>query len=107
MNGRFAPALSTTAALPDGVRVMKLAGAWREMPELLERHLTRIAAFDEHSFTALNTAFMHDGAVVHVAKDAQSRTPIHLLFVGDRDRRARGAASAQPDRRRATRERAR
>ena len=83
VNGRYAPKLSTTASLPDGVRVMNLAGAWREIPDLLQSHLTRIAAFDEHSFTALNTAFMYDGAVVHVEKDAQSRTPIHVLHVGD------------------------
>jgi Fe-S cluster assembly protein SufD len=83
VNGRHAPTLSTTGSLPVGVRLMSLAEAWREAPELLERHLSKIATFEEHSFTALNTAFMYDGAVVHVAKDVQADAPIHILHVVD------------------------
>ena len=83
VNGRYAPTLSTTGTLPAGVTVMNLTRAWREAPALLEQHLSKIATFDEHSFTALNTAFMHDGAVVHVGKDVQSVTPIHILHVVD------------------------
>jgi Fe-S cluster assembly protein SufD len=83
VNGRYAPGLSTTGTLPAGVRLLNLARAWREVPELLERHVSKIATFDEHSFTALNTAFMYDGAVVHVAKDVQADAPIHILHVVD------------------------
>ena len=83
VNGRYAPELSTTATVVPGVRVTNLARAWREAPELLERHLSKIATFDAHSFTALNTAFMYDGAVVHVAKGVQADSPIHLLHVVD------------------------
>ena len=83
INGRHSPQLSTTATLPAGVRLMSLTAAWREAPELLERHLSKIATFDDQSFTALNTAFMYDGAVVHVAKDVKADAPIHLLHVVD------------------------
>jgi Fe-S cluster assembly protein SufD len=83
VNGRYAPELSTADGAPPGVRVMNLARAWREAPDLLQRHLSKIATFDEHSFTALNTAFMYDGAVVHVAKEVQADAPIHILHVVD------------------------
>ena len=81
VNGRFDAALSRAAALPNGVRVVPLAQAFDELPLLLEQHLGRIASFDAHAFTALNTAFIHDGAVVQVAQDVELDRPIHLLFV--------------------------
>ena len=83
VNGRYDAALSGGDALPDGVRVMPLAQAYDELPILIEQHLGQIAAFDAHTFTALNTAFINDGAVVHVAANVEVTQPIHLLFVSD------------------------
>jgi Fe-S cluster assembly protein SufD len=85
VNGRFDRDLSDIDGLPAGVRVLPLGDAWREMPELLERHVGKIASFDEpgQAFTALNTAYMVDGAVVHVAKEVAVERPIHLLFISD------------------------
>ena len=83
VNGRYAPELSMTESAPIGVRVMNLARAWREAPDILQRHLSKIATFDEQSFTALNTAFMSDGAFVHVSKEVQADAPIHILHVVD------------------------
>ena len=85
VNGRHAPELSTPGALPTGVRVLALADALREMPELLEKHLGRSASFDspEQAFTALNTAYILDGAVVHLAREAVCEKPIHLVYVTD------------------------
>jgi Fe-S cluster assembly protein SufD len=83
VNGRYDASLSSLAALPDGVRVLPLAQAYDELPILVEQHLGRIASFDGESFTALNTAFIHDGAVVHVKADIEVAKPIHLLFVSD------------------------
>jgi Fe-S cluster assembly protein SufD len=83
LNGRFNAALSGGGALPDGVRVVPLAEAYDELPILVEQHLGQIASFDAHTFTALNTAFINDGAVVHVAQDVELSRPIHLLLVSD------------------------
>ncbi len=83
VNGRFAPELSALGALPSGVIVTGMAPALREQHPLLQRHLARIAAFEAQSFTALNTAFMGDGALVHIAADADVARPIHLVFVSD------------------------
>ena len=81
VDGRFNAALSSASELPRGLVVMDLQRAWREASVLLEQHLTKVAAFDNDAFTALNTAFMNDGAVVHLAADAVIDTPIHLIFV--------------------------
>ena len=83
VNGRFQPDLSRTGGLPDGVRVMPLARAYDELPILVEQHVGRIASIDAHAFTALNTAFLNDGAVIHVSRDVEVAKPIHLLFVSD------------------------
>ena len=83
VNGRHDVVLSGGAMLPAGVRVMPLAQAYYELPLLVEQHLGRVTNFDASSFTALNTAFINDGAVVHVAHDVEVAQPIHLLFVSD------------------------
>jgi Fe-S cluster assembly protein SufD len=81
VDGRFNAELSAAGKLPRGLVVMDFERAWREASVLLEQHLTKVAAFDNDAFTALNTAFMRDGAVVHLAADAEIDTPVHLIFV--------------------------
>jgi Fe-S cluster assembly protein SufD len=82
VNGRYVPSLSR-AALPEGIRLMNLASALHEEPTLVERYLSRVASFEEHAFTALNTALFQDGAVIHVGRGVELETPIHLLFLTD------------------------
>ena len=82
VNGRYAPELSRVGELADGLTVLDLRRAWREAPALVEQ-LGQITSYDNQAFTALNTAFMHDGAVVHVERDREIDKPIHLLFVAD------------------------
>jgi len=91
VNGRFDAALSSSAPRPQGVTVTDLATAWREQPHLLERHVGKVADFQRTAFTALNTAFMHDGALIQFAPDVQLETPVHLVFVSTPD--AAGSAS--------------
>ncbi|MBA3670798.1 MAG: Fe-S cluster assembly protein SufD [Gemmatimonadaceae bacterium] len=93
VNGRYSEPLSAGGELPFGVTVLPLARAYDELPILVEQHLGRIASIDVHSFTALNTAFLNDGAVVHIAADVEVARPIHLLFVSDA---AAGHGASQP-----------
>ncbi len=81
VNGRFAAKLSAIGALPDGVAVCALAEVLDRSGHLVERHLARLASFEEHAFTALNTAMMEDGAFVHIPKGVVVEEPIHLLFI--------------------------
>jgi Fe-S cluster assembly protein SufD len=85
VNGVFSESLSTTAELPAGVRVASLAEALRSDGALLEAHLTRHAPVEGSPFTALNTAFLGEGGVVHVGAGVDLTAPVHLLFVTTAD----------------------
>ncbi len=82
VNGRFSRELSDCDTLPAGVRLLDLATAWSAMPEVVEQ-VGALVSTDTHAFTALNAAFMHDGAVLDIAADVVVERPIHLLFVTD------------------------
>jgi Fe-S cluster assembly protein SufD len=82
VNGRHAPELSNTRTLPKGVKLLDLRRAWREAPQLTEA-MGSITSYTDRAFTALNAAFMHDGAVLHIDRDLEVEMPIHLLFVTD------------------------
>ena len=79
VNGFLARALSTP--LSDGVRVDSLAQALVDTPELVRQHIGKYAAFVDRPFAALNTAFVHDGAFVHVPARTVFEQPIQLLFL--------------------------
>lgn len=81
VNGRLAPAASRLAGLPGGARVLGLADALASDPAFLEAHLGRTAASDAHPFTALNAAFVEDGAVVHLRPGTVVEHPIQLVFL--------------------------
>lgn len=81
VNGMYVEALSSIAPLPEGVRVESLADTMASEPEVLRQHLTRHASYDENGFTALNTAFIHDGAFVYVPDGKVVEKPIHVLFI--------------------------
>jgi len=81
VNGRFAAELSSIRA-QSGVTVLDLATAWTREPALLGT-IGTIAGYENSAFTALNTAFMYDGAIVTVAPNTEVERPIHLLFVAD------------------------
>jgi Fe-S cluster assembly protein SufD len=46
----------------------------------VERHLGRGAALADNAFAALNTAFIADGAVVHLTRGTVLAEPLHLIF---------------------------
>jgi Fe-S cluster assembly protein SufD len=81
VDGVFMPALSKVGGLAEGVQVKSLADAVADADKCVERYLTRVAPIDRQPFIALNTAFLRDGAYVHVPARTIVHHPIHLLFV--------------------------
>lgn len=81
VNGRYVPGLSVPGSLPAGVKVASLAEALRADRGLLEPHLTRYADYHHDAFSALNTAFLADGAFVRIPRGRVLEAPIHLLYV--------------------------
>ena len=68
------------------VTVMGLKAAITSGHEIVTRHLAKYVKMDENAFTALSTAFIRDGAFVHVDKNVEVENPIHLLFVSTGNR---------------------
>ena len=81
VDGRFASALSSPSPSVKGVRVASLASLLASEPQLVEPYLGRYLNTQRDAFAALNTAFLEDGAFVHIAKGVALEEPIHLLFV--------------------------
>jgi Fe-S cluster assembly protein SufD len=85
VNGHFASELSSAGELDggeSGVSVQSLAQAIREDSSgSLRRQLGSLASRDSGAFTALNSAFFRDGAVVRIGPDAVADAAINLVFI--------------------------
>ncbi|MDJ0800217.1 MAG: Fe-S cluster assembly protein SufD [Calothrix sp. MO_167.B12] len=80
VNGIYAPELSVTTDLPNGVVVSNLAGLPEAYTEKVQQYLAQAEGALE-VFTALNTAGINDTAVVWIPKNVVVETPIHLVFI--------------------------
>ena len=85
VNGRFDTTLSRVKDLPAGVQAGSLAVALKDHADVVQRYFGQIADFTSRSFTALNTAFVQDGAFVYLPDGAVVDTPIHIVFVSGAD----------------------
>ena len=85
INGRHVAPASDVSALPAGVEVLSLADVLaadaNDTRAAVESHLASGAGIENEAFTALNTALLHDGAVVRVPANTVVEEPIQLLFV--------------------------
>ena len=88
INGRFAADFSSLKSLPKGVTVASLRDQIAQHPETIEKHLGRYADQDRDAFVALNTAFITDGAYVHVARGVVLDQPIFLLYLSTQEKAA-------------------
>jgi Fe-S cluster assembly protein SufD len=80
VNGYFAPELSVIRT-ENGLALRSLKEVLQGDFELVEPFLAKYADYQEHVFSALNTAFFGDGAFVNIARGKVIEKPIHLLFV--------------------------
>ncbi len=79
LNGQFSKELSTYRNKNNGLIVDSLQNALHNCPELIDKYLGSIADYENETFTALNTAFINDGAFIYVSKGAIEEEPIHIL----------------------------
>jgi Fe-S cluster assembly protein SufD len=77
VDGFFQPSLST----PFFDDIQSLAHVVTHRPDLVREHLGKYVATQDRPFSALNTAFVSDGAFVHVPAKARIAEPIQLLFL--------------------------
>jgi Fe-S cluster assembly protein SufD len=81
VDGHYCRSFSCVQNIMDGTRVMNLASALRETPDLVQAQLGRQTSDDRNAFTALNAAFIADGAFVYVPPGKAEKSFIHLLFL--------------------------
>ncbi|MGD1086025.1 MAG: Fe-S cluster assembly protein SufD [Verrucomicrobiota bacterium] len=81
VDGRFCAELSSLPAPGAGVEAGSLRAALAGGAPGLEPHLTHCAGDEANVFTALNTAFFQDGALVRAAAGGAVAQPVHLLFI--------------------------
>src|ERR1700752_2339339 len=85
VHGHFARELSLVNNLPPGVKVDSLAGEISDNPGAIEPHLGRYLDIRRDALCALNTAFVEDGAYVHISRGTLVEEPIYLLFISTGD----------------------
>jgi len=88
VDGRYRPELSSCGTSTGSAFIGGLGTAHAERAELVERELARHADYQRDALTALNTAFIEDGAFIHLPAGAVLQGPIQLLFVSSAPRNA-------------------
>jgi Fe-S cluster assembly protein SufD len=79
VDGAFVPELSDLADLEAGLAISSMGRALATGDPRLLARIGRVVPTDDVA-VALNTAFMGDGAVIHIAAGAALARPIHLVF---------------------------
>src|SRR5438045_986068 len=77
VDGFFQRSLST----PFFDDVQNLAHVLTHRPDLVRQHLGKYLATQDRPFSALNTAFVSEGAFVHVPAKTTAARPVQLLFL--------------------------
>ncbi|MSQ15890.1 MAG: Fe-S cluster assembly protein SufD [Dehalococcoidia bacterium] len=85
VDGHYVEALSTASPRADGAHIGSLTDAIVTHKDIAERHLAKYALAEADGFSAMNTAFLHDGAFVYVPKDCAVERPLHIIFVAAGD----------------------
>ena len=81
VNGHFSHLLSSAPMGSEGLEVATLAEAMKTHKDEIQKHLAHYARFENEPFTALNTAFLRDGAFIRVADGTTTKRTVHLIFV--------------------------
>ena len=84
VDGKYAERLSHFSDMPANTKLVSLKEAMADKSDLLESHLARKADFENDAFTALNTAFLHDGAFLYIPDGVILEKPIHFMFLAGR-----------------------
>ena len=81
VNGRVVSGLSSLDALPAGVTVGSLKQQIERNPIVPAKWLGRAAGAPQHVFSAMNTAAIEDGLIIHVAQGQRLARPLEVLHL--------------------------
>ena len=85
VDGHYSVELSSPSTGLDGVTVASLASATADSNASIESQLGRLAPPDNDGFAALNTAFLHDGAYVHVTDGHSEKVTVRISYITSHD----------------------
>ncbi|MPZ56817.1 MAG: Fe-S cluster assembly protein SufD [Rhizobiales bacterium] len=80
VDGVFVAEFSDLAGLEKGLTIHPMAQALAAGDPLIDAHLGKVVPTDGNPAVALNTAFMGDGALIHLAPGASIDRPLNLVF---------------------------
>jgi len=81
VDGYYAAQLSSLGALPEGVILCSFAQALQEHPQLLAAELGKTGGYQDHPFSALNSALFADGVFLWAPQNSFIKQPVHCLFI--------------------------
>lgn len=82
INGRFSAEQSRIQELPQGVILEDMPSALNNHSELVDSLMSNTTLNDRSNpFNILNTAFIHDGVLIHVPDDCSIDKPINLIYL--------------------------
>jgi Fe-S cluster assembly protein SufD len=83
VNGHYNADLSSIESSSDQIIVDSLFNAYQNNPELVNQYFDELVSDQADAFTALNTAFAHDGVFIHVPDNQVLEHPVILRFISD------------------------
>jgi Fe-S cluster assembly protein SufD len=83
VNGHYDASLSSLKGFGSDVRISALSEAVKSSPDFVEQHFAKLVPMNGQAFTAFNTAFAHDGVLIHVKRGAKEALPLHVIHVAD------------------------
>ena len=81
VDGVFSAVLSNTGKATGDLQAASLSRCLATNGTLIQKHLGRYASVDDDGFTALNTAFLHDGAYVRIPAGQIGPDVLNLIYV--------------------------
>jgi len=80
INGRFSEEQSSLRDSEDKLWVRSLKKAQAEAPELVKAHAGKHLDYTQDGISALSTAYLDDGVVLHVPKNQAPDYPVQILY---------------------------
>ena len=81
VNGAYSEKYSNIKNLPNELTIKNMANALVDDEDFLKKYLSQYVNDDSSSFTALNTAFIQDGAYINVPSDLTLERPISITYI--------------------------
>jgi len=83
VNGHYKAELSVLVSSASQIIIDSLQEAYKKDPVLVNSYFNELMKDENDAFSALNTAFAHDGVFIHIPDNQTVEHPVILRFVSD------------------------